>query len=206
MITEIKSRNRTRSDLYCDGVYALTVNTAAIKGRLDVGDELDPDAFLQEIFAEEFATALERSYTYLEVRMRSEQEVRNDLKRHGYPVQICDAVVEKLKAQRFIDDALFSNLWSESKLKSHSLSAVKRQLRQKGIDRELIGSIESDPEKEQAKCRAIARKYYLKAGDDQASARRKAVQALARRGYAWETIKHALAEWDEQIDEIDFFQ
>ena len=204
MLFRSRRNFRTRFNVFADGEYILTLDKRTLDdfGIRD-GDEIDDATDLIELTeAAECVAALERSYTFLESRMRSGRELRQNLQRAGYFDLTIDVVLEKLEDQGFLDDRAFSDAWAQSKLSSKSMRAVVMDLRQKGVSSEIIDEIKEleQPEDETEKCAAVIRRY-LRGRDDPKTELRKATQACARKGYNWDTIRNALARLEVEVEE-----
>lgn len=205
MISALKPRYgaKTRIDVYVNEQYCLTAEKKVVAALgLQTGQAWDETAFWQQAAASELDAALERSYTYLEGGMRSRRQLEEKLERLGFDRPIRELVLEKLEKLGFADDEAFARQWMQRNLTNKSVRAVRQQLRQKGVDRELIDTIaleETDEAAEIEKCAAICRKYLDARGDAQRNCRR-AVAACQRRGFGWEQIRAALAQIGQDED------
>lgn len=204
MISAIEPRKgyKNRRDVFVDEEYAFSADERTLR-ELHIAPGLE--AQMEEIAAlieeKELSSALERSYSFLEARMRSAKEIEENLRKAGYAQSVASQALERLKEIGLAHDEVFARLLAESRLKSKSMRAVLRELKSKGIAREVIEEIgsEKNEREEIEKCAAIAAKY-LKRRDDPRVEQRKAAQACMRRGYDWETIKIAMALLKEEID------
>ena len=138
---------------------------------------------------------------YLSYRPRSEKEVRDKLKLKNTPQDITDKIIDKLKEQKFINDAEFARMWTANRIKINPKSkrVIKMELLQKGVDPEIIDkTLTGDADEgvndlEQAKKLVEARftryrhlpkqEIYQKLGG-----------FLGRRGFGWSVIKDAIDE------------
>lgn len=77
---------------------------------------------------------------YLSFRSRTVQEVCNYLQKKQYSQQIIEEVIKYLKAQSYLDDDKFCQLWieSRSRLKPKGKKGLYYELKNKGIDNYLI--------------------------------------------------------------------
>jgi len=207
MISELKPRYgaKTRIDVYVDGEYCLTAEKKVVAALgLKEGDAWDEQAFWDQAAASELDAALERSYTYLEGAMRSRRQLEEKMIRLGFAEPIRELVMERLEKLGFADDEAFARQWMQRRLNHNSVRAVSRELRQKGVDRDMIESIaqeETDEESEIEKCAAILKKYLSAPRLDAQTAKRRAISACQRRGYSWDQIRQALASVGEESEE-----
>ena len=89
------------------------------------------------------AEVLDAAARLLEGRPRSEDEVRRRLIRLGYPPELVVEAVARLLAVGYLDDEAFARTWVESRDRARPRSehALRRELGQKGLDRELIDAV-----------------------------------------------------------------
>ncbi|MBI2028241.1 MAG: regulatory protein RecX [Candidatus Levybacteria bacterium] len=144
---------------------------------------------------------------FLSYRSRSEKEVRDRLYIKYQKLNIknlslvIDKAIAKLKEKNFINDKEFTKWWIESRLrfKPRSFRLIKIELKQKGINSDLIDSlihnsqsmIQSDLE--QAKKLVEKRIERFKDLPKQ-EVYQKLGRFLASKGFDWDTIKKSIDE------------
>ena len=140
-ISEISAqkKNPDRVNLYIDGAFfcGLDAFTAA-SHRLKAGDEIDPPELERVIFDGECASAFEKSMRQINVRMRSEQEIRRYLAEKQYAAEVVDACIQKLIDYRYLDDAGFARLYAEAHRKKWGGMKIRYNLKSLGIDAEVL--------------------------------------------------------------------
>ena len=142
---------------------------------------------------------LELCYRYLAIRNRSEKEIFDYLSRKKAEPEIIAAIIEKLHKQKFLDDEVFARGWvrQRARFRPKGKSALKFELSQKGIAKELIEKILSEDHEDipdeltQAK-NLIGRRIEKLKGAPRQEIYQKVGSFLARRGYDWDTIKKAI--------------
>jgi len=135
---------------------------------------------------------------YLAARPRSVAEIRRHLrgKRHGEAA--IDGAIEKLRAQRYLDDLDFARYWVErrSRFRPKGERVLVSELRTKGVSGETIDTAleenSAEPEVDRAR-RAIARSLARWATLEPAELRRKVYAFLAARGFDFDVIDEVLA-------------
>ena len=194
---------KRRVNVLLDGDYAFTANKRTLsQNDIKEGEQAKSLAALIEIiYEQELASALERSYYFLETRMRSGKELRQNLAKAGFSQEITDAAMEELERLGFLDDRAFSESWAQMKLQNKSVRMVAYELKQKGISSEIIDEIkESAPrDDEEEKCLAVLTKY-MRSREFTRENLNKAAQACMRKGYDWEMVKSSLAKMKEGVD------
>lgn len=140
-----------------------------------------------------------RSLSYLSIRPRSEKEIRDYLEKKKAPVDIIDQILEKLKSQKFLDDREFVRWWIRQRTvnKPQSYFLTKRELLQKGVDKETIEGVFRESDDERQDELTLAQKIVEKKIDKYQNLEKKEVYEklgglLARRGFSWSIIKRAI--------------
>ena len=145
-----------------------------------------------------------KALEFLSYRTRSEKEVRDKLKTKQAEPGIIEKVISKLKEKRFINDEEFARQWIENRerFKPRSLRLIKLELRQKGIEGEILEKViqdldfNSESELEQAK--KLVEKRIDKVRDlPKQEIYQKLGRFLASKGFNWDTVKKAI---DEVLD------
>lgn len=191
--------NRGLVEIALDGVTAARVRRVHYeKCPVEIGAELDLDAYLDRVAATQFSDGYEAALTSLDFCARSAREIANALRRKGYVEPCVQAVVERLRENGLIDDARYAQRMAEVQSgRPVGLYAFKRKLRAKGIsDDDAEAALSAfDDEQQQASALTAARQLYRKYQDlPEREARAKLSQALARRGFGWDAIESAVDE------------
>ncbi|ODQ94856.1 recombination regulator RecX [Mycolicibacterium holsaticum] len=126
----------------------------------------------------------------LTVRARTRAELAAQLTKRGYPDDVSDRVLDRLAHVGLVDDADFAEQWVRSRRRNAGKGkrALAAELRNKGVDNEVItaalADIDAGAERARAEelVRAKLRRERLDDGDD-IKVTRRLVGMLARRGY-----------------------
>ncbi len=195
-ITDVKQqlKREDRYSIYIDGKYAFSLSEAElVRLGLRQGLSLTAEKLAELQQDSKRDKAYDRSLHYIEIRPRSEQEIRQYLKRKQYEPELINAVAAKLYDIDLLNDERFARQWVEWRLASKPSSKRKLQaeLIQKGISRDIIQEVmaEIEPETELEQVKAlIGRKARLSQYQD----RQKLMAYLARQGFSYDLIKRAL--------------
>ncbi|MCA1696275.1 MAG: RecX family transcriptional regulator [Actinobacteria bacterium] len=147
---------------------------------------------------ERLQRALELAYRYLNRRERTEAEVRQRLERDDLGSATVEAAISTLNEQGYLDDSRFARLFTEDKrqLEQWGSDRIRRSLRQRGIDPELIETALGEPtarsELEQA-LELLRRRFSQPPADRRE--RDRALGVLLRKGYEMELALAALAAY-----------
>ncbi len=93
---EVQKRNPNRVNVHLDGEYAFGL-ARIVAAWLKVGDTLD-DARIQKMQVEDSRErALQQALLFLSYRVRSEAEIRKNLKKHEIPEGIIEETISRLR-------------------------------------------------------------------------------------------------------------
>src|SRR5438270_3533473 len=142
-----QTHNPNRINLFVDGQFLLGVN-ALIVLRMDlaVDQELSPDQ-LEELRSEEvLQQADDRALNYISFRPRSREEVRRYLRKKETPPDLINAALDRLTRLDLLNDQSFAEFWIESRerFSPRGSRALKNELRQKGVERDVVDELVSD--------------------------------------------------------------
>ncbi|MES1239831.1 MAG: regulatory protein RecX, partial [Chloroflexota bacterium] len=132
---------------------------------------------------------LEAALRFLEARQRSTVEVRTRLNRAGYRPDLVEGAITRLTELGMLDDEAFAKAWVESRDRAHPRGerALQRELRLKGIERDVIAGTLEEREVErpdantEAASRLLARNASQLARVPDPRARRQRAYALLGR-------------------------
>lgn len=180
-----------------DGCDALRVRRTHFEKRpLAEGEAVDPQAYEDSVAAIQLADAYEAALTALDSRARTARELERALLNKGYVRPAVEAAVERLRENRLIDDARIAGRIAESSAdKPVGVYALRRKLKAKGIsDEDADAALEAfDDDQQQAAARRAAEKLLKRyEGLPRREARAKLAQALARRGFGWDSVRAAV--------------
>jgi regulatory protein len=142
------------------------------------GPDADPESVARKILLDQ-----------LTGQARSRKELSDKLAAKNVPGDIATALLDRFEEVGLIDDEAFARSWIQSRQPGKGLArrALAQELRRKGIEDEIARDAldEVDPADEEAAARALVRKKLrtLTRVDD-ATATRRLVGLLARKGYA----------------------
>lgn len=209
-ITSISAqiKNPNRVNISIDGAYRLSLDIFQLTEMgLRVGSEMD-EAKLAELEQESvYGKLYARALEYTMLRPHSSKEVRDYLwrktrstkyksrtgeikEREGVSQAIADRVFERLQTKGYVDDEKFTRYWVENRnlTKGSSRRKLEAELRAKGVASSIVSQAfdmtERQDEQEIQKIIAKKRRRYP---DDQ-----KLMQYLARQGFSYDDIRHAL--------------
>lgn len=184
-----QKRNRQRVNVYLDGEFAFGLSRI-VAAWLQVGQELSEEKISVLQAEDSREVAYQRALKLLNYRIRSEAEIRKNLREHGLASQVIDEVLERLQQNGFVDDRHFAKAWIENRAeyRPRGRALLAFELRQKGVPDEVIDESLSDLDEEGGAYQAGS-KYARKLRDlERPEFRRKLYGFLSRRGFSYNII------------------
>jgi regulatory protein len=161
--------------LFVDGRHAMSVTLdVAAAEKLAVGQAISPERLERLHRAEELQRVYESALRFLSYRPRSAREVEMRLRKKGHAPEEIDAVMERLRKQRYIDDAEFARFWVSNRMSfsPRGPRLLKSELRQKGVPQDVVDTVlaEQAEAQEEAEQRAeeVAEIWGRERGDEPA--------------------------------------
>lgn len=195
-VTDIQvQKNGQFYSIFVDGRFAFSLGDLELSASpLRMGGEITASELEDWVKSSGLSQLRNRALRYLAIRPRSELELRQYLARKEAAAEETDGVVEWLKRYGYLDDADFARRWAEHRrrLGQRSDVRIRAELRQKGIEQELIDEALASQELDQA----AALKELISKRRHRYAEKEKLVQYLARQGFSWSQIKEALQEED----------
>lgn len=179
-----------------DGELAMR---AGLRPRLEINAQR-----LDELLREDGdARAYARALHYLSYRLRSENEVRDRLKRDEWPESVIERVIARLRQSGLTDDAGFAQAYvaDRSRSRPRGARALQYELKNKGVDRETIQAAMPDAESEIELAMSAAQSRLRQVQNlDERERREKLLGFLQRRGFNFSTSRAALQRLEETED------
>ncbi|HEY7624618.1 MAG TPA: RecX family transcriptional regulator [Candidatus Limnocylindria bacterium] len=149
--------------------------------------------------AKAYGSPYEAAVRFLATRPRSVAEIRRHLRSERFDDEAIDGAIDKLRAQRYVDDLDFAKYWVEQRARFRPKGdrALIAELTNKGVGRETIeialgeGPIETEADRAR---RAIGRSVTRWQALEPAERRRKIHAFLASRGFDYEVIDEIIAD------------
>ena len=143
---------------------------------------------------------------------KTRQQLADLLARRGVPEEAATAVLDRFGEVGLIDDAAFARAWVTSRQAGRGLArrALRAELRAKGVDGEeaeqALAEVDDDDERAAAR-RLVERRAPSMRRVDRATATRRLIGMLARKGYsgglAAGVVRDVLGEIDSGAEDPD---
>ena len=196
----IQKKNPERVNVFIDDEFAF--GTAAITAvSLKVGQTLTPAEIDEIQLSDQLETAKQSAIRFIGYRPRSIAEVRRNLQRKGYDEAVVEEAIARLQAVELLDDVTFANYWIEQReaFKPRSRLALRQELQQKGVSREVIDAALEDVDESAAARRAAEKQMRRWQSLPQKEFEMKLLGYLQRRGFSYYLNKEIAAEMWEVI-------
>ena len=140
--------------------------------------------------------AIAYAHRLLNVRPRSEKELKDRLFRKGFDRTTVYSVIPLLKEKNVIDDFRFAKLWIESRMRVSPKGEVllRKELRDKGVPDGIIEEVLAEKEKDENTLARtlVADKMKTLKSLPKEKARKKIFDFLARRGFDFDVIEDVI--------------
>jgi regulatory protein len=202
-ITELKpqQRRKDRVSVFLDGEFAFGLQEATAAG-LFVGQELSESQIEALKQADSVEWAKQIAYGLLSRRPRSTEEVRRHLSKKQVEDGIIDRVIDRLVELNLLDDVAFARYWVEQRetFKPRSRRALRYELTQKGLNRQVADQVVAEVDETAAARRAGEKKAtrwaHLPEGEFFANMQ----GFLGRRGFSYDVIAQVTKQLWEDLD------
>lgn len=196
MLTGVR-RIHGRAVLTLSNGETLSMPRAMLKERpYRGGTPFDRESFSAFLRERAYPFAMEKAVALLASRARTEKEIADALRQNAYPEQTVARVMARLIEAGYLDDGDFAGQWAASRsAKGMGERRIRMELRQKGVDADTIERALSSVDEDEQMDGALKAAQKAARGKDlsQPSDRQKVLAALARRGYAYDVARSALA-------------
>lgn len=199
-LREIKQASPERFTLIFDDGMELKTTLGIITERfIHSGMDFDEDAYNELVSACTLALSKARALRIINARPMSREELRKRLVEKGETPENAEECAEWLCQMGLINDTEYAgSVVRHYAAKGYGAARIKQELRRHGVSRELWDEAMSQmPEQDEYLARFLRSRLTDPGNRAQV---KKVSDALFRRGYSWDQIKHALNEFDTQGD------
>jgi regulatory protein len=198
IITAIKpQRNKKRVNIYLDGKFGFGIDLENfLKLGLKDNQELTEEEVEEIVKKNEFQKIYDKLVRFATLRPRSQKEVDDWLKRKKVHQSLHQELFNRLKRLELLDDEKFAKWWIEQRtlFRPKGKKAIHFELRKKGLEERLIKKILSKVkiDEEKIALELLEKKEYRWKNLTNLEKRKRMSEFLARRGFAWQTIKRVI--------------
>ena len=201
-IRAVRNPGVKRANIYLNGKFAFSLdNEVVLKENLKVDQELTSSEVDLLTRSDRFQRCLNSAFQFLSYRPRSESEIRDRLRKHGYEKEEIDRTVDQLKRLSLVDDVAFAEYWKDNRnsFRPRGQGMLKVELKRKGIESDVIDRVIEDVDDSDNAYRAAISKARTLPVTDYLEFRRKMVGYLQRRGFNYGVINNTVKQvWHEK--------
>lgn len=202
---EPQQRNPQRVNIYLDGEFTFGLDVM-VAAWLRTGQDLTDEkiATLQAQDAGE--VAYQKALHFLSYRPRSSAEVRQNLTKREIPEHLVEETIVRLQQAGLVNDQEFARAWVENRntFRPRGKSALRMELRQKGLSDEIIQSVLTEGVDEETMAYEAARKQARRyMGLEWPEFRQKLGGFLARRGFSYTVLASVVSEVWKEVQTAD---
>ena len=187
-----QKKDKSRCNIEIDGKFycGMKLDTVLANG-LKVGMSVDAAELSHLQLESEKLTALDKALKHISVSMKTEKELRRFLKQKGYLEDVTDYVLGKMKEYGYVDDQAYASSYVEGASKRKGSRLIQLELRQKGVDAEMIDEALSTLEDESESAKRCLEKYVRGKPLDEVTLK-KAYRNLLSKGFDYDTCRQAI--------------
>ncbi len=203
-ITDIQQQKNSsdRYSVFIDGNFAFGICDFDLYTlKLRIGDILTDEkiAEIEELVDTEkcknYAVAL------VSRRMYSKKEITDKMISKGFSLTAVSGVISVLEEYGYINDDFFTSMYIETYMKKYGLHKIRYELKNKGIDENIIDKHLTSFQNDEYLLKLIQQKLRGKTLDKELTA--KLIRSFAAKGFEYEKIKLCLRKFTEDVDEFE---
>ncbi|NJN43667.1 MAG: hypothetical protein HC806_02315 [Anaerolineae bacterium] len=202
---QAQKKNPQRINVFIDDEFAFGLSRI-VAAWLRVGQEISETKIAELKAQDQEEKALQRALNLISYRPRSETEVQKNLRKHQVPEETITAVVKRLRENGILNDQRFADAWVENRaaFRPRSKMALKIELKQKGIDKEIIEEALSEVNDEEQAYEAGLKKARQLRHAEKQEFKRKMFGYLGRRGFNYQVSSPVVEKlWNKMNTEED---
>ena len=180
-------------EFYC-GLDCLTL----LKYSLKEGMEIDPEALSCIQTESERQSATDKAFAYATKYFKPERKIREYLKEKGYVKELINEIVAKLKDYGYVDDEKYATTYVSINAERKGVNKIKMDLLNAGIPQRIVALALEELDGQYGACLKYAKRY---ASCHQPLDKNKLMRHLYSKGFAFEDIKRACNNLDEEDEE-----
>ena len=204
IITEVENFDSKRNKVKLDEVEVafLLYKGECRKYGIEQGKRLTEEQYTELIETVLVPRAKKRVLYYLKNADRTRAQIKRKLREGMYPEYVIGRAFEFLDRYGFADDESYAERYACELKRDRSAMEIRQKLQQRGVDRAVIDRTmeELTEEDELAACLSCLRKRFRICDNKTAcrDERRRALAALARKGFSYATAEQALRILEEE--------
>lgn len=196
----IQKKNKNRFNIFINKQYAFSLNRQHAEA-LKPGEQLTEKRIKDLKQTDEQDTAYSRALFYLKFRSRSRIEIERYLKEKKFSPEAVMSALSRLENNGYVNDSDFARLWIENRchFKPKGSYALKGELREKGIDEQIIKKALKNFDESKSAWAAVAQRLNRLKKLEKNEFNKKIYSFLNYRGFGYSTCKQICDQaWEQQ--------
>ncbi len=202
VVTEIKQnvKNKNKVSIFADGEFLCSVTAeSAVKLGVKTGTEIDETRLKLLLDEHDRETAFSKAVEHVCRSMKSRNQVEKYLRDKGFSEEIISSTILKMLEYKYIDDAEYVRAYAATYGKSKGARRIKYELSQKGVERELIDSVDGILDDQREIAMALASKFMKNRAHGRDSAK-KLFAHLATKGFEYSICSECASKYLDEED------
>lgn len=193
-VTEIIKIDKSKSKVFLDEEFAFALYAGEIrKFRIEEGADVSESVYSEIVNEIIVKRAKSRCLHLLESMDRTESQLRTKLRQNFYREEIIDEAVDYVKSYGYIDDERYARNYASGRSGSRSRKQIQMELRNKGIQQEIVGrALEGLEYSESELIEKLIKKKRVDPESATKEEKRKLYGFLMRKGFSSEEISRAI--------------
>ncbi|UCH21377.1 MAG: RecX family transcriptional regulator [Deltaproteobacteria bacterium] len=199
---KVQKGNPGRVNVFVDHRYAFAVRLLDAS-QLEKGQQLSQNEISQFQNEDELYKTYRAAINFLAYRQRSQKETERHLKYKGFLPDMIGQTIERLRDEKYLNDFEFSRIWLKSRKRRNPLSksALRFELKQKGVDEKIIKEVLMDVDDDEL-ARLCAEKKLKRLGNlTPKDFKKKILRYLKGRGFSFEVSLNAYRHVRSLLDQ-----
>lgn len=185
--------------VYVEGEYwGNVLDESIVLNNLNTETEYEESALRDIIFKGQDRVCFNTALYYISSYVKTEKELRDYLKKKGFPPFAVDYALTKLLEYGYINDDTYAKNYVAAKSMSKGKKALAFELRQKGVAEDIIQKNLAEMDCQAEVIESLARKFSRTKAHDP-KLREKLIRHLAGKGFAMGEIMPVVREILEEI-------
>lgn len=196
---EPQKRKKDRYNIYADGEYIASLGAQTlVTFGLSTGTNIDEETLKMAVLQDNTQYAFDIAVSMLSRKMRTRSELAHRLAERGIDDNAISAALDKLESYGYVNDLAYAKEYVQSAVSAGRLGrrSVQYRLGELGLTREIIEeamALYTENDEKEAVQKQLRLLLSRHSGEDK---KRKAFDALARRGFSFDIINSFISEYD----------
>lgn len=137
----MQKKNDSRYNVYIDDNYCFSADyDDIVEFGLKVGSVFNQAELDELIFKLQYKKAMDRAFYMIDIKARTEYEIRKKLRESEYNDDVIEKVISRLKELNYLDDMQYSKLWVDNRMNLRPVGKRKliSELKTKGVEPYII--------------------------------------------------------------------